>query len=242
MKYTRLAAEGILPFFYPVRCPVCQDIVIPKGRLVCPSCADRPKYIEDPVCMKCGRQIREGEELCGNCKAHDRSFERGFSLMRYDGIGQESIRNFKENGRQEYAAWYAEELIKRRGDELRALRADLLVPVPLHPKRLRIRGYNQALLLAREISRRTKIPVRDDLLRRVSDTLPMKNMSPGERQNNLKKAFQCYGNDVELNSIMLIDDIYTTGSTIDACAQALYRKGAGHVYFMTLAIGEDYGC
>jgi predicted amidophosphoribosyltransferase len=69
----------------------------------------------------------------------------------------------------------------------------------------------------------------------------MKNMTPAERQNNLKKAFQAFGNDVELNSIMLIDDIYTTGATMDACAQALYRQGACRVCFITLAAGVDSG-
>ena len=115
---------------------------------------------------------------------------------------------------------------------------DMLVPVPVSPGRLRQRGYNQALILAQEVSRRTGIPVREDVLYRVSDTRPMKNMGPEERQNNLKKAFQCHGNDVELNSIMLIDDIYTTGATVDACARALYRQGARRVCFLTLAIGD----
>ena len=114
----------------------------------------------------------------------------------------------------------------------------MLVPVPVSPGRLRQRGYNQALILAQEVSRRTGIPVREDVLYRVSDTRPMKNMGPEERQNNLKKAFQCHGNDVELNSIMLIDDIYTTGATVDACARALYRQGARRVCFLTLAIGD----
>ena len=115
---------------------------------------------------------------------------------------------------------------------------DMLIPVPVSPRRLRQRGYNQALILAREVSIRTGIPVREDILYRISDTRPMKNMGPEERQNNLKKAFQCHGNDVELSSIMLIDDIYTTGATVDACARALYRQGAHRVCFLTLAIGD----
>ena len=116
---------------------------------------------------------------------------------------------------------------------------DMLVPVPVSSRRYRKRGYNQAALLAGEISRDTGIPVREDLLQRTADTLPMKNMGFADRQNNLKKAFHCSGNDVKLSSIMLIDDIYTTGATVDACAQALYRRGAARVCFLTLAIGED---
>lgn len=116
---------------------------------------------------------------------------------------------------------------------------DCFVPVPLSDRRLERRGYNQAAVLARALGAQTGIPVREDVLRRVEDTRPMKEMGPRERQNNLKKAFHAYGNDVELSTIVLIDDIYTTGATMDACAQALYRRGARRVCFMALAIGED---
>jgi ComF family protein len=118
-------------------------------------------------------------------------------------------------------------------------RPDMLIPVPCSAQRLRKRGYNQAALLARKLAQSTQIPVREDLLERTKDTNAMRSMSALERQNNLKKAFHVYGNGVRLKSIMLIDDIYTTGATIDACSGALLGAGAKEVNFLTLAIGEN---
>jgi ComF family protein len=115
----------------------------------------------------------------------------------------------------------------------------MLVPVPLHSARMRVRGYNQSALMAAGISALTGIPIREDVLSRTENTVPMKNMSVSDRQNNLKNAFHACSFDVKLKTIIVIDDIYTTGATIDACATELYRAGAAFVFFMTLAIGTQ---
>ena len=115
----------------------------------------------------------------------------------------------------------------------------ILVPVPCSAQRIRKRGYNQAAVLAEKLSEIAQIPVDGDVLKRSKDTKAMRTMSASERQNNLKKAFHAYGNSVRLKSIMLIDDIYTTGATVDACAQALLEAGAKEVSFLTFAIGEN---
>ena len=164
-----------------------------------------------------------------------RIYRESFAGMPSDGKSTAGQNMARQNMARQNSAKKISPQIPVRG----SARPDFLVPVPVSEDRLRKRGYNQALILAREISRLTGIPVREDVLGRVTDTLPMKNMTPEERQNNLKRAFQSFGNDVSLNSIMLIDDIYTTGATIDACAHALSEKGAERVFFMSLAIGED---
>ena len=164
-----------------------------------------------------------------------RIYRESFAGMPSDGKSTAGQNMARQNMARQNSAKKISPQIPVRG----SARPDFLVPVPVSEDRLRKRGYNQALILAREISRLTGIPVREDVLGRVTDTLPMKNMTPEERQNNLKRAFQSFGNDVSLNSIMLIDDIYTTGATIDACAHALSQKGAERVFFMSLAIGED---
>ena len=253
---------------YPRRCPVCDRPVQPWGALICPCCEEMLQKVEGPVCRRCGKQLRSGSgSLCRDCRTLPHIFARGMTVFTYHSAAG-GIFRFKYRGRQEYGAYYGscmanklmacagidgvygsggESGINRRYGTYRTAPTDpigmpdLLVPVPISAHRLQKRGYNQALILAREISRRTRIPVCEGALRRVTDTLPMKNMTPAERQNNLKKAFQAFGNDVELNSIMLIDDIYTTGATIDACANALYRQGARRVCFITLAAGEDSG-
>ena len=228
---------------FPRRCPVCDRPVQPFGALICSSCGKMLQRVKAPVCRRCGKQLRSAaDHLCRDCRALPHVFERGGTVFTYHSAAGGLFR-FKYKGRREYGAYYGrcmtEKLCDAAGGEDRM--PDYLVPVPLSAQRLRKRGYNQALILAREISKLTGIPVREDVLRRVANTLPMKNMTPEERQNNLKKAFQAFGNDVELNSIMLIDDIYTTGATVDACAYALYRQGARRVCFITLAAGVDSG-
>lgn len=116
--------------------------------------------------------------------------------------------------------------------------AQALVPVPLHKTRQRRRGYNQAEALSRELSALTGIPVLADWIARVEKTAPMKDLSSRERQNNLKRAFKIRRNDVKLNTVIIIDDIYTTGSTIDAMSRELKKAGVERIYFMTLAIGK----
>ncbi|MDE7045569.1 MAG: ComF family protein, partial [Acetatifactor sp.] len=121
---------------------------------------------------------------------------------------------------------------------LMARRADALIPVPVHPSRKRRRGYNQAELIARRLSELSGIPMEAALIRRVKKTRPLKGLSNSERQNNLKRAFKIDINDVKLNTIVIIDDIYTTGATIDSMAQVLKEKGVKKIYFMALAVGR----
>src|SRR5699024_2139136 len=109
-------------------------------------------------------------------------------------------------------------LAENLGTLIRSWHPDALVPVPLHPDRERIRGYNQAALLAQELGKRLDIPVLSGWLVRVKNTSPQKALEGAARQNNLKKAFKIVQDDVKLNTIVIIDDIYTTGSTIDAAA------------------------
>lgn len=117
------------------------------------------------------------------------------------------------------------------------MEADAILPVPVHASRRRSRGYNQAELVAAELSRLTGIKMYDRLVKRVRKTTPQKELTIQERQNNLKKAFNIVENDVKLNTTVIIDDIYTTGSTIDEAARVLKEAGVQKIYFITLACG-----
>ena len=112
-----------------------------------------------------------------------------------------------------------------------------MVPVPLHRRKLKKRGYNQAELIARELANYWGIPVITNLVIRCKNTRPMKEVVGTDRQNNLKKAFKLGTNDVKLNTIIIIDDIYTTGSTIDAVSKVCLEAGIKKVYFLTVSIG-----
>ena len=123
-------------------------------------------------------------------------------------------------------------------ETLRQIRPDALIPVPIHSSRKRARGYNQAQLIAEALSEHTGIPVNGVLIGRCKRTKPLKNLTGRERQNNLKKAFKILQNDVKLDTIVIIDDVYTTGSTVDAMTQVLQSAGISKVYVLTLTIGR----
>ena len=148
-----------------------------------------------------------------------------------------TIYRLKYGGRQEYARFLGEEMAYYLGSFIKEVHPDALIPVPLHPKRFRKRGYNQAALLARTLGTCLDIPVEEKILCRTKDTKPLKLLNPEERQNNLKKAFNITQNDVKLNTVIMVDDIYTTGSTMDEAARTLLEGGVKKVYFVALACG-----
>ena len=228
--------NGVLRVVYPVHCPVCDEIVDEPGEKVCAECLRKIKLLTPPWCMRCGRKVEDGEEYCRDCRGSRHVFDRGRALYEYADAAA-SIYRFKYAGRREYADFFGEEIAEYLGDFIRQIQPDGIVPIPLHRRRYAKRGYNQAELLASETGRRLGIPVYPKMLVRVRNTVPQKKLNPQERQNNLKKAFNIGRNDVKLKVILVFDDIYTTGSTIDEAARVLREAGAEKIYFITLACG-----
>lgn len=225
-----------IDLLFPRRCPVC-DRVLPLGALICPPCADGLKKIRTPFCKKCGKGLEdEREEYCADCRKTTHFYTEGRALYEYPCI-RRSMYRFKYKGRREYAEFYGREISRLLGGAIRRWNPDALVPIPLHKARKRRRGYNQAQALADVLGRQLGIRVESRLLKRVKKTVPQKYLNREMRQNNLKKAFKLCRNDVKLNTIIVIDDIYTTGSTIDAAAAALREAGVRKVYFIALAAG-----
>ena len=230
--------KSVFDLLFPRRCVVCNEITDRLGESVCSNCRDKIIYIKEPCCMKCGKQLGKGEkEYCGDCERKKHLFVQGTALYDYGSMA-DSIFRFKYAGRMEYADFYGKELYEKKAKWLSMIRPDALVPVPVHPSRKRKRGYNQAELVARELSRLSGIPINTSLISRVKRTQPLKNLSHVERQNNLKRAFKILQNDVKLNTIVIIDDIYTTGSTIDSMSEVLYQVGIEEIYFISLTIGR----
>ena len=229
----------LLDFLYPPRCPVCDKPALP-GEGICGACKNKLHFVAQPSCMKCGKPLAgEREEYCMDCRRKKRAFLQGQALWIYEEGIRESIYRFKYRDRREYAGVYASELAVRYGGWIKRQGIQAIVPVPLHKKRKRKRGYNQAELLAKELGRLLEIPVDTGLLVRVRDTKPQKTLNDIERKNNLKEAFKTTQNIVQLNYILVVDDIYTTGSTLDAAAKALTDAGAKGVYTCCISIGSD---
>lgn len=232
--FLRTAVNVILQMLFPRRCPVCDGIVSPAGEKICLECLGKFRLITPPWCMRCGKKLSSEAEYCEECGRKDRAYVRGRSLYEYASADR-SIYRFKYGGRQEYADYFSEQIAEYLGEFIRKVQPDGLVPIPLHKSRRRKRGYNQAELLAKTLGRLLGLPVYTEMLVRVKKTEPLKRLNASQRQNNLKKAFNVAGNDVKLKCLIIVDDIYTTGSTMEEAASALKGAGVEKIYFLTLA-------
>lgn len=229
-----------LDILYPRRCPVCDQIVMPKGALICRDCFTKLSYVKGPVCKKCGKQVfGEMVEYCYDCTRHKRSFAYGVALLNYDEKARHSMTRIKYRNKRQYLDFYAEAICRRYKDQIMHMKAQALIPVPIHASRRRQRGFNQAELLARGIGLRLNIPVYEDVLIRNKKTAPQKQLNPEERLHNLEKAFEASNIPDGVKDVILVDDIYTTGSTLEACTRVLLAAGFGRVYIITICIGRE---
>ena len=228
--------KGVLQLLYPLRCPVCDRIVKPAGEQICLECLGRLKILTPPWCMRCGKKLKQEGEYCADCRRKEHVFRRGRALYEYESAAM-PIYRFKYGGRREYAEYFGAQMAEYLGEFIRNIQPEGLIPIPLHRKRKAVRGYNQAELLARALGRHLDVPVYTGFLVREKNTSPLKYENPQERQNNLKKAFNIARNDVKLERVIIIDDIYTTGSTMDEAARTLQAAGVREVYFLALACG-----
>ncbi len=230
----------MLDLIFPPRCIVCDGVLKTTEKGICKDCRGGVHRISGPVCGRCGKELGFFEDtFCKDCRMHRHAFESGKALFLYNDAMRKSIYRFKYAGRKEYAAFYGKALADAFDEWIASVSPDAIVPIPLHKKRLAQRGFNQAELIARALSKHTGIPVRNDVLSRRTDTRKQKELNVSERENNLKKAFKSGGNDVKLDTVLLIDDIYTTGSTMDAAASCLKRSGVRRVHTLSLCIGRN---
>ena len=223
----------LLDFVLPPRCPACGEIVS-DPRAFCAPCWQSIDFIGDPQCAICGMELPSqalGEEArCGGCLAEPPPFERARFVMRYGEVGRALAHRLKYARRVSLAPVMAAQM--RRLLTLPADADALLVPVPLHRWRIWSRGFNQAALIAREIARANGLPVETGLLRRTVNTPPLHSLGPRARRKAVGGAF-ALSKDARARlagkTVILIDDIWTTGATASACARILKRGGAARV-------------
>ncbi len=227
--------DQILTFLYPPRCPICGGI---SEEGICASCRSRLFPIREDYCLKCGKPLEdEQEEYCPDCKKHAHAFDAGRALFSYQGDLKKSLYRLKYEGKKEYGRIFGEEMARELGPWIRQRRITRIVPIPLHAARQRERGYNQAAIPARELGRLLGIPVEEDLLARLKPTAPQKTLTGYERRKNLAGAFLLTGKIRPGERILLVDDIYTTGSTVDAASACLKEGGDCRIYVLAVAIG-----
>lgn len=234
------ATEAVLALVYPPRCPVCDEIVAFEDRgKVHPECRKKLFYITGAVCMKCGQPVDNARvEFCFDCGKKHHHYRQGKGVFLYKGDIKQTMYRFKYSNKREYAAFFAGIAAEQYTEWMQRIGAEVIVPVPMYRRKQKLRGYNQAEVFARELSRRTGIPYRMDLVSRTRDTKPQKNLNDTERKNNLKNAFHVSQDIVKYRYILLVDDIYTTGSTVDAIAQAILQTGVIDIYSLSICIGK----
>ncbi len=233
----KLKKETILNILFPRRCPVCGGIVKPAGKLICPACFRELSFVKSPVCKKCGKEIAdETLEFCEDCMAHRHTFEYGMALVNYNDVARNSMVKIKYHNKREYLDFYGAALASRYEKTIRRMQVDAIVPIPIHPSRRRKRGFNQAEVLAKIVGERLGIPVMPELLVRTKKTLPQKELSATERLKNLSGAFAAGEIPTDIRRVLLVDDIYTTGSTIEACSRVLRSAGVETIYFVAICM------
>lgn len=229
-----------LGLLFPRRCPICDEIA-PVGEEICPECRKKVKYTGNQTCMRCGKPVESKRvEYCYDCSKKQHNFQQGKSIFVYAGGMKESMYRFKYQNKREYADFYAAEAVRLYGKWLQERQIDVIVPIPMYAAKKRLRGYNQAEVFAEALGRESGVPVRKNLAERTRNTIPQKKLNDIDRKKNLKGAFKISQDIVKYKKVLLVDDIYTTGSTIDAVASELKAAGIDKIYFLCISIGQ--GC
>lgn len=218
--------DGLLDALFPPRCVGCGA----RGEWLCRGCYKSVRRPAPPLCRRCGREY-SGPALCADCRLHPFRIDGIRSGGYYEGALRAAALRFK------HSRHLAAPLGTLLGEAWSAWprNADLIVPVPLHPSRLRERGYNQAALLARELAEGCRLALAEDCLARTRATAPQTGHSWRERWENVAGAFACQDPRVVGRGIILVDDVCTTGATLEACARALKDAGAKAVWGLVVA-------
>jgi competence protein ComFC len=239
-RVLRLVGDGLLSVLFPPHCAKCGADTA-SGVHLCASCAGQAKKIEAPFCQQCSQPFEgaiEGGFTCSNCQ--DRTFHFDCAVTHYlsRGVVREFVHRFKYDRhfylRHPLAEWMAEALEDER---IRAQPFDAFVPVPLHAARFRERDFNQAEVLADLLARRTGQPVLQ-ALKRIRYTTTQTRLDRDQRMENLRNAFRVrHAAAVQNRHLILVDDVFTTGSTVEECARVLRKAGAASVRVVTVARG-----
>ncbi len=213
---------------FPPRCVGCGR----AGVWLCTECLGQISLVKPPFCTRCGDAV-VADGLCARCRTSPLQIECIRSVVYFEGVLREAVHRLKYRGLTALAG--------PLGGLMAAywmqhpMSADVVVPVPLHAARLRERGYNQAALLTREMARRVGLVVDERTLIRQRATAPQVGLDASQRKGNVRDAFRCSSNSLTGKQVLLVDDVCTTGATLEACAVALYEGGARGVQALTLA-------
>lgn len=253
--------RGMLPdLLYPPRCPICDEVLSRTWKQVkperaggrklpgisgpahgrcCPACAAALPWVGEAACMKCGSALEnEEQEYCYACMTQRHFFDRGVAAFVYTGPLRHSVYRMKAENRRDSLPFFAESMTRAVSRFLPVWRPEVILPVPMHPRKRRRRGYNQSELLALEIGKLSGIPVETEALRCTRIVRSQKELGRQERQKNLRGSFAVCASFPPVSRVLLVDDVYTTGSTLDELGRVLRQRGVREIYFIVLCTGK----
>ena len=244
-RLARRQAVRIADLVYPpdIYCICCGKSIQPRRLYsMCGNCLDEINWANGKLCAACGKPLEDWypDMYCNECISRDRSFDAGITCFQYKDAERMMIREFKYHGK----GYMARNLSEILFDKVMAVGTgcDILVPVPMFKRKEKKRGYNQAALLAEFTAKRLGLPCCTEAIVRTRNTAPMNKLDARERMRNLDDAFRVTENGqlaIKKKRVMLVDDIYTTGTTTEHCADVLKKAGASEVVVLSLAAGRN---
>ena len=250
--WSRLIANELLELLYPpgLYCNCCGKITDDTRTYgLCNDCMSDMRWVSGRTCTKCGKVMSETDpgEVCFYCRYHEHSFDKGYTCTEYGMHEKNLLYELKYASRGDIGIALGEILFDRMaaefGESGLARAYDLVIPIPIHKRRNNKRGFNQAELIAKDFSERSGLTMDAKTLIRTKETGAMKGLGPAERRANIQGAFKIREDRAEIAKsarILLIDDIFTTGATLDEAAAVLKDSGASRVDFAVFASGADY--
>lgn len=230
--------HSVSKLLYPPRCPGCDTVIRPASiSYCCSDCRNKLPFIHHPYCFKCGKPIKKTEEYCPDCRKTRHEFDQGRAAFLYLSIMKRAVYHMKFMNRRDYLDFFAAAMTECVQKNLPAWKPEVILPVPMHSSKLKSRGYNQSELLATRIADLTGIPVNNSLLYCARKSGEQKTLSREERRRNLQGCFKVKKDQEIPVRVLLIDDVYTTGSTMDELARILKLAGVREVYFLVLCAG-----
>ncbi|MEN6330774.1 MAG: ComF family protein [Smithella sp.] len=225
---------------FPPQCLACSEIINKSSKQVfCPSCLSKIRLITGSLCPICGLPFLDSpaeSHICGDCMQSQPYYSRARAVAGFESIIMDVIHKFKYGRNISTGSALGSFMAGFSFPDFDFSEYSLFIPVPLHIKRLRERGFNQSLLLAKEMGKKYKLPVNFSLLKRCNFTLTQTGLNRAEREKNIKGAFAVTDkNKIAGECVILIDDVYTTGSTINECARVLLKAGAQKAAAITLS-------
>lgn len=218
---------------------ICCGSLIDNSRpySLCDECIRKFHWITGRTCSKCGKALQDTfrGDICYDCMSREHYFDKGYSCMTYGLHEREVLMDYKYNGKGYIGRKFGDILYDRISCE--NLDIDVIIPVPISNERMRKRGYNQSAVMAKRLAQRLGVKFDSRGLKRVKNTQLLRSLNPAERELALDGAFTAAG--VTGRCVLLIDDIYTTGATADACSKALIEAGAESVVLLSLASGGN---